>query len=479
MKLQRGFTLLEIIAALAIGSIAIVGLGGLINTYMDDARGEQTGLYQDRVTAAVKGWISDPTWNAYIKANASATVPVKVTVSNLISTKFLQVGTATVNPYGQTPCALIYYDSSAGKINALITTEGGTAIPEKQLGFVAANSGPGAGYISTLTPAKAKGAFGSWEVSLADYTDSTAAKTCSGTAATGGRLASALFADASGTLISDYLYRNPVPGRPDLNTMNTPIILGSATIVEVGDGCNGGTVNGAIDGTVDTTKNGAIARDGNGKVVSCQSGSWASLGGSLYWGDPVNVGSNTPTKAQMDSALGACSNSAPPKGRTHMVHGASGQPRPYVCDGTDWQPLAVDLAGNITISGTATINALGGALTVVTYAKDGDSCRYVWDSTFTTQTDLGSPRPSGSIARDSAGLILSCQYSAGVWAWQANGGLTASSVKLLRGYCGLDSYCPPACPVGYVSGGIVGAGVDNNGYSGAWYEVWLNLCIKV
>lgn len=475
MKLQRGFTLLEIIAALAIGSIAIVGLGGLINTYMDDARGEQTGLYQDRVTTAVKNFIADPTWNAFIKTNATATVPVKVTVTNLTSGKFLPTGTSTANPYGQTPCALIYYDSAAGKINALVTTEGGTAIPEKQLGFVAANSGNGAGYISTLTPTQAKGAFGSWQVTLSDYTDATAAKNCSGTAATGGRLASAMFADASGTLISDYLYRNSVSGRPDLNTMNTPIIMGASTIVEVGDGCTGGTVNSVIDGSVDTSKNGAIARDTNGKVVSCQSGSWASLGGSLYWGDPVTVGTNTPTQAQLDTALGACSNTAPPKGRTHMVYGASGQPRPYVCDGTDWQPLAIDLAGNLTVTGTANLAGLtnlGGASAVAASTTNGIMVNV---TAVEGNACPNGAADNGKIARDATGLILSCQ--SGIW--RDNGGLTANSVKLLRGYCGLDSYCPPACPAGYASGGIVDAGVDNNGYSGSWYEVWLNLCIKL
>jgi len=386
---QTGFTLLELVAALAISSFVIVGLQGMIESTLEDSKSQQAGAFQNRVAQGLQKFVSDTTWNAFIKANATTTVPVKVTTANLVAGNFLPAGTQAINAYGQTACGLIYYDSAAGKINALLTTEGGTAIGEKQLGYVSANAGDGAGYISSVSPTLAKGAFGGWQTTLSTWTDATAAKNCTGTPAAAGHLATQQFFDASGALVSDFLYRNSIAGRPDLNTMNTPIIMAPATVQTADAVC---------------ATQGAIAREVAGKVVSCvDTGGgvllWKIAGGSTYWSDPVAGYNNLP----------ACNAAAAWQTRVVQTPTTGTGPRAYTCDGATWKALAVDDTGSITISGSATINKLAGNLQVTATAVEGAAC-------------VGDGRIAASTT--TSGLILSCQ--SGVWGKQARTAATYS-----------------------------------------------------
>ena len=243
---QTGATLLETIAVMAIMSSVLAGIAYWVEVGLEDTKSQQAALHQKKFADGVKKFIADPTQLANIKATATTTVPVKVTIANLTAGSFIATGTGNVNSYNQTPCGLVYYDSASGKINALLTTEGGFPIPEGQIAYTAANAGDGAGYISTTAPTVARGAYGAWSVGLAGFTDASVAKNCSGSPATGGRLATQVFFEGSGSMQSEFLNRDQVAGRPDLNTMNTPILLGAATVQTVGNAC---------------TPNGALARD--------------------------------------------------------------------------------------------------------------------------------------------------------------------------------------------------------------------------
>jgi hypothetical protein len=191
---------------------------------------------------------------------------------------------------------------------------------------------------------------------------------------------------ADGASVSSTLYRDAVPGNPTLNTMNTPILMGAGT-VQVTDRANPSSVCSVL---------GALGRDADGKVVTCidEDGPGPSTtlrwtpSASAYWGDPATVASNTPTQAQLDAALGVCSNYAPPKGRTHMVYGPSGQPRAYVCDGADWQSVGVDLDGKIDIPKSMRLSTAGASPT-----EGGDCSAY----------------GVGSMSRDASGNFFICK----------------------------------------------------------------------
>lgn len=330
---QSGATLVESLAVIAIMSSVVAGMMYWVDIGLEDMKSQQAAQYQQRFVAGVQKFISDPTQNALVKSTATTTVPVKVQIANLTAGNFVQAGTGARNSYNQAGCALIYYDSAANRVSALVTTEGGNAIPEGQLPYVAANAGDGGGFVSTLSPTVAKGAFGSWSVNLASFTDATAAKNCTGTPATGGRLATILFQEANGTLQSEFLYREQVSGRPDLNTMNTPLILGASTIQTVGGACG-------------TTA--ALARNAQGAVVSCVSGVWTKAGGSQYWGDPVANFASLPV----------CNAANVNETRVAQAPDVGYTPRAYTCNGAGaWLPLGLDRWGNLALQGTKIVAA--------------------------------------------------------------------------------------------------------------------------
>ena len=173
---QSGATLLESLAVIAIMSSVVAGMMYWVDMGLEDMKSQQAAQYQQRVVAGVQKFLADPTQLAYVKANATTTVPVKVQISNLTAGNFVQAGTGSRNSYNQAPCALIYYDSATNRTSTLVTTEGGNTIPEGQLPYIAANAGEGGGFISAQAPTVASGAFGGWSVTLSSFTDGTAAR---------------------------------------------------------------------------------------------------------------------------------------------------------------------------------------------------------------------------------------------------------------------------------------------------------------
>jgi prepilin-type N-terminal cleavage/methylation domain-containing protein len=332
---ESGFTLLEMLGVLAIGAILMAGLSAMFNNSLADLRSQQAGLYQQKLTDAASKYISAN----YSTLSATLGVTQKLAVSDLITAGLLPDNFATKNAYGQTPCVLMRAMTktvsgvSTNVVNALVVTEGSSsrAIPEKDLPMVAADAGSGGGYISTTSPTTASGAFGSWKITastspaLSDFIGSS----CSGVAATGGSLASALFYDGPGQLSTDFVYRNAVSGRAELNQMNTPLLMAGSAVVTENASC--GTAA-------------ALAVDSSKRLMFCDStGLWAVVSGS--WKAPVATYSALPTT---DHA-----------GDVRMVKANS---RAYSYNGSQWVALAVDDAGNLAVPGN--INVTAGNVTI-------------------------------------------------------------------------------------------------------------------
>ncbi|ACT52146.1 shufflon system plasmid conjugative transfer pilus tip adhesin PilV [Methylovorus glucosotrophus] len=113
--------------------------------------------------------------------------------------------------------------------------------------------------------------------------------------------------------------------------------------------------------------------------MSCQNLTWQPQG-SAYWKDPVS------TKAALNTI--PCDASTAWQTRIVQTPSVGTGPRAYTCNGSSWMPLAVDDSGNLTVTGTL---SLGKAL-VNDVVTEGSACT-----------------PNGLVARDSVGLILSCQ----------------------------------------------------------------------
>lgn len=467
---QRGVTLLEVMGGLAVGSIMIAGLATMASVSIEDTKAQQAALHQNALGKAVVNWMSDAANRNAVTSTATLSVPRKITLAEL--TPHLPAGFSAENPYRQTVCVMAYYDSSTKRIEAAVTTEGGSAINDAQLGYIVAHAGSGAGAIYASQPTVARGAFGSWQVTVTDYTTTSAARNCSGSPAAAGRLMSLLPFDESGlfgmTGAGEWLARNAIPGRPDLNRMNTTLDMGDNRVVGLQQVLNvpTDTCTAAREGKAGRTTTGAprlcssgawvaaacstgdLASGSDGKLLSCQAGVWKSQG-SAFWEDAVtNV-----------AALPGCSASI--SGQTRVVlnggeAGGAGRARAYTCNGAGWVALGLDNLGNLSVPGTVTATNVNVSGTVTTNAVNASGrvtsadivTQRVYDANDTNfyidpasssrlnyldiegvqinqvATEGTACAPNGRVARDTGGLLLSCQ--SGVWRNGA-GGLSLAS----------------------------------------------------
>ncbi|MFP3180497.1 MAG: type II secretion system protein, partial [Paraburkholderia sp.] len=114
MARQAGFTMVEMLAALAIATMMIIGLVAMINTSLEDARGQQAALYQAQMTKAAIELVAQN--SAALLSAATPTVPVVVPLkgSPYQLATFLPTAVQSQNAYGQSPCLLVYTNSLGG-----------------------------------------------------------------------------------------------------------------------------------------------------------------------------------------------------------------------------------------------------------------------------------------------------------------------------------------------------------------------------
>ena len=388
---ERGFSLLEVLGALAIGVIMTAGLSALVNSSLEETKGQQAAYYQAQVAAAAFKYIS--TNYGALTTTATDKTPVVINLDTLKTNSLLSDNFGSMNAYGQTPCVLVLKTTktkpnnvTVSVLNTLVVTEGGTNISDVDIGTIAAQSGQGGGFISQADSTSAHGAYNSWNLSssttpqLANFLS----KNCSGTAATGGHLASAFFYDGSGPdqIATDYLYRNAFDGHPEMNQMNTPIHMYPGTGAVATEGST------TDPRCASDNDKGKIAVDSNGKILTCQNGTWKSSG-SASWAEP---GSGTD---------------------------ASGLPQTGNSNGD--VRVAQD-SGNLYVWTSPNADGSNGQWNQVPFDKNGDLTvpRYILlKGTATRDTPCISPLTGSTIAiNDSDGQILTCQN--GTWQRQSS-----------------------------------------------------------
>ncbi|WP_454688239.1 shufflon system plasmid conjugative transfer pilus tip adhesin PilV [Achromobacter aloeverae] len=353
-RYQAGFSLLEILAALAIMAVLWAGFGPVLSDYAATPFVNAAGTQLDLVSDAAHRYIKDN------NAALTASLPLNgssgtISFATLQSNGYLSSAVKPNNPYGQQYVIRIRYVTEGSGANTrnviepLVQTTGGQVIPDKELYRIASRVAAG-GVISSADSTVATGIQGGWgPVSLSTFGGSPGA----------GHLAVALFYRDAATP-ADYLYRSAVPGAPELNRMNTAIDMGgnninnagaitaSGTIststdvvagrnmsaggsmmvggnmsVGVGLSVGGGGLSVAGNGTVAGAftalgrltaneyvqingvagegggcgPNGLVAQNGVGVILSCQSGVWKRLGTDpVYWGPVETGGSSSGTR---------------------------------------------------------------------------------------------------------------------------------------------------------------------------------------
>jgi Tfp pilus assembly protein PilE len=322
---QRGITLMETMGAMAIGAIMMVGLIAMIDTSMEDSKGQQAAFYHSQVTAAARRYIAAN--NADLLSKTPTPKVVAIDVGELINQKFLPSNFSLTNGYGQSTCVLVRQPTPVApgsqRLDALVVASGGKKIEDKLIASVALNAGQGSGYITAANTGLARGP--SWSMPTTIFRNvpcpnGGAQPVLDGSAADGGHLVSSLFSDGPG--LADYLYRDEIPGRPELNRMNAPIRMADKAEVIEGTPC--GTLA-------------AIAVNNARDLMRCGSdGNWTTVAST--WKNPVaNFVSLPGTDKHGDVRMTLDKN------------------RAFVFNGASWVALAVDDAGNFNVPQDLTV----------------------------------------------------------------------------------------------------------------------------
>jgi prepilin-type N-terminal cleavage/methylation domain-containing protein len=225
---QSGVTLFEVLAAMVIGAIVTAGLVGVVNDSLDDIKGQQAASYQSKVAEAAASYV-----RARYQTLTALAGPIAVTTESLISQRFLDASFTPTNVYSQAPCLLIRTVNQQPQ--AILVTEGGLPIPDKQLAYIATLSQNGGSVVREGTAKILLGAFGNWRIPLLDFNS----QKCGASGTNENHLATLVSWGSSslgagmGAGTSDFLYRNNV-GNPDANKMTTALDMGTSDIKNAG-----------------------------------------------------------------------------------------------------------------------------------------------------------------------------------------------------------------------------------------------------
>ena len=231
-----------------------------------------------------------------------------VAVAQLVAQGYLPPGTSAVDAMGD-PISVEYQADASGNVTGYVVAQGNYRYPDADAGQILLDVGDRGGYVPEVpvagqvagtiygtgrtwqAPAPAGIGPGSIDVKV----ESNAAQQADD---------------------SRFLWRVPAPTAAG-NTMSTPLILGA--VETPGAGC---------------ANTGAIAQDGTGALVSCQSGTWQSVGGG-HWRAPV-------------ATYAALPNSGNQNGDVRLTLDTD---RAFAWNGGSWVALAVNQNGNLHVPG--------------------------------------------------------------------------------------------------------------------------------
>lgn len=289
--------------ALLVGMMYLPKIENGIATARQTQTDVTTAQQQTQWASAVGNYASQNM--ATLEASATATTPVTLSVATVQAANVgLPSNFSSTNPFNQTWTAKVLQPTD-GTLQVLAYGSGGNVISDQELGQIARAAGGSGGFIPTNNsgayaggPATAYGTFGGWKIATAGYS-----------VGSGGAPAT-LLTFTNGALSSNYLYRNAVPGQPQLNEMNTALGMNGNNVTNVGQ-------------------------------LQANSGNGVQIGSSYYYGDGTN------SAIRQNGAL--------------YVQNQAGTAAAPINSGTASISGDVDTSGNANISGNVTA---GGSVTV-------------------------------------------------------------------------------------------------------------------
>ena len=277
--------------------------------------GAQHTAFTDQVAQVEAGQLSTITDAAlqyeygYMASLSAPGSTHTVSVQTLIQQGYLPPGTSSVDAMGD-QISVQYQADSSGNVTGYVVTQGAYRYPDADAGQILLDLGDRGGYVPEVpvagqTTGVIYGTGRTWQSpapaginpgSIDVKVESNAAQQADD---------------------SRFLWRVPAPTAAG-NTMSTPLILGA--VETPGSGC---------------ANTGAIAQDGTGALVSCQSGTWTAVGGG-HWRAPVSTYAALPASGNQN-------------GDVRLTLDTD---RAFAWSGSSWQALAVDQNGNLTVPGT-------------------------------------------------------------------------------------------------------------------------------
>lgn len=385
---QAGMLGVDAIMALLVLSILISLATVWIIKQMDAQDFRIAADKQKAVAEAVSKYLKDNF--STVLASATATSPVQITVPMLRNTDYLPSGFTDTNGFGQSIIGLAR-KPNPNQLEAIVLTTGGQTISEIGIRTIAENLGGPGGYISSSNANVVQGVRGGWQVTLSNYAINPGA----------GHTASALFF-MDGQLANDYLYRNAVPGHPELNTMNTDLNLGGHNINNTSAINASGNVTTTADISArNVTANGTVTAATTNTTGETYTGGWFRTRGDAGW--------------YSEKWGGGIYQSDPDWVRIYNDKG--------LATGGAFVSGNVTSLSTITSSGRLSTNEY---LSIGGQAAEGSACN-----------------DNRLIAKNAAGSTLSCE--SGVW--KAAG----KSEDFIVVNCVQNNYqlCTPICPSGY------------------------------
>lgn len=479
---ESGFTLLEIMVVLGLMSILATWAANWYVQYNSQQVAKLVSTQQQKVEQAAA---------AYIKKNyttlMASTLPATKDIDVLRTEGFLPgyfFDCATTpckirNAYSQEYKLVIRKAGTAPnqRLEALVLTFGGQTLDKGDMIRVARNLGASGGYV------EAGGAVGSmqgWAI------PNLASAFGAGANVGDGHLASAIYF-VDGTQSSDYLYRNAVPGKPELNRMGTALDMGGNSITAAdqvkakrGEFSRDGAAPCCGDtGTISLSENTSVT--GKSASISLHNGGVSEGGIELAKSGQrrIRFFDNQGVTMGIEATGGITSNTGNVTASNGWIVAYGGGLLSNVWQshsGGRWTDTGAQFevnrsiysAGNVAAAGAMTANTMtanavtsNGRLTTGEFVDVRGVANEGWGCS-----------PNGLIGRDAAGALLSCQSGS----WRKSGDRIPRGVM-----CGVrdsnldhgawhdcDGLNPAvSCPVGWAPRAVFAA-------DGHWFRT----CVK-
>ena len=390
-RMRYAMTLIETTVVLIIATAAIAAGGSFYAEYLNNLTNKATADQLKDVSDSFAKYIQDN------YAPIIAALPAsKIAVINFSSLQpdYLDSKFVNQNPFGQSYVFTVRQpDPLKNILEAIVYTTGGEAIPPNNASAIAQMVGAGGGYTKAGGSATAViSNFNGYTLDLSSY---------SAVPSGSGKLVSAIFMNETGVVISDYLYRNAIPNRPELNRMNTALDMNSNNINNAG---NVTSPNGNIQAQNGTVQGKTIISD----TTIVAGGNITSSGGAVHG---VTLVSDTTITAGTNIIAGGdvsagTANIAGSASVGNLTVGTTINAGSTITGSSLVSTGGVTASNDITTSG-GSINATNG--NVHAKAIQSDTTAQLGLST----ASLGGGCTTGTIGLDNSGRLLSCV--SGTW----------------------------------------------------------------